>query len=185
MTQTSTPTLSDFGTFEGFNFRDQSAIERTLTAEEVINWDHDAEGEAEFWSAGDAPLVRGIFPGNITGRDLLALGELLELMDGDRGQDLLRIQFAVRILGHGLDSLTAQEMDDVQPMIFYGETAMDARKEAAYELFETFWPELYKAWNEDSAGILHFDWNDFIDSPIWATHEVRDGEQTILMVTPN
>lgn len=185
MTHTSTPDLSDFGTFEGFNFRDQSAIDHTLTAEEVVTWDHDAAGEAEFWPAGDAPLLSRIFGGNVTGRDLVALGELLEQMDGDRGQDLLRIQFAVQVLGHGLDTLTAQEMDDVQPMIFYGTTAMDARKEAAFELFETFWPELYKAWNEDSAGVLRFDWDDFIDSPIWTTHEVRDGEQTILMVTPN
>ena len=89
------------------------------------------------------------------------------------------------VLTVGPVGLTAQEMDDVHPMIFYGATAMDARKEAAFELFETFWPELYKAWNEDSAGVLRFDWDDFIDSPIRATHEVRDGEQTILMVAPN
>ena len=38
----------DLGTFEGFNFRDQSAIERELTAEEVVNWNHDGDGEAEF-----------------------------------------------------------------------------------------------------------------------------------------
>ena len=81
-------------------------------------------------------------------------------MDGDRGQDLLRIHLRWQVLGHDLDTLTAQEMDDVHPMIFYGATAMDARKEAAFELFETFWPELYKAWNEDSAGVLRFDWDD-------------------------
>ena len=185
MTQTTTPDLSDFGTFEGFNFRDQSAIEQVQTPNEVVQWDHDAQGEAEFWPSGDAPLIRGIFPRNVTGSDLVALGELLEQMGGDRCQDLLRIQFAVQVLGHGRDTLTAQEMDDVQPMIFYGQTAMDARKEAAYELFETFWPELYKAWNQDSVGILHFDWNEFLDSPFWATHEVRDGKQTILMVAPN
>ena len=35
MTQSITATLPDLGTFEGFNFRDQCAIERTLTADEV------------------------------------------------------------------------------------------------------------------------------------------------------
>jgi hypothetical protein len=185
MTTTSTPNLSDFGTFEGFNFRDQSAIEQTLTAEEVVDWDHDAAGEAEFWPAGDAPLVRGIFPGNVTGPDLLTLGELLDQMDGDREQDLMRVQFALQVLGHRLDSLTSQEMEDVQPMFFYGDTTIDARKEAAFELFETFWPELYKAWNEDHAGILKFDWDDFIDSPLWTVHGVDLGGRIVLMVNPN
>ena len=36
----------DFGQFEGFNFRSQSAIERALTAQDVVGWDHDREGEA-------------------------------------------------------------------------------------------------------------------------------------------
>jgi len=51
----------DFGTFEGFNFRDQSAIERNLTAEEVTNRNHDGEGEAEFWASGDHVGVSKVF----------------------------------------------------------------------------------------------------------------------------
>jgi hypothetical protein len=37
----------DLGTFEGFNFRSQSVIERVLTAGEVVEWNHDRDGEAE------------------------------------------------------------------------------------------------------------------------------------------
>ena len=37
----------DLGTFEGFNFRDQAALDRNLTADEVLDWDHDGAGELE------------------------------------------------------------------------------------------------------------------------------------------
>ena len=51
----------DLGTFEGFNFRLSGAIDRVLTAEEVVNWEHDAHGEAEFWPSGDHPGVALLF----------------------------------------------------------------------------------------------------------------------------
>ena len=185
MTQFITATLPDLGTFEGFNFRDQCAIERILTTDDVVNWDHDADGEAEFWPSGEDPLVKGIFDGNVTASDLTALAELLTGLDGDRTQDLLRIQFAIRVQGGDLAGLTVQELEDQQPMFFYGDTMTDARKEAAFELFETFWPDLFKAWNEDSAGILDFDWYTFVDSPLWTIHEVKLGDKAILMVASN
>jgi len=185
MTQTLMATCPDLGTFEGFNFRDQCAIERILTADEVINWDHDADGEAEFWPSGEDPLVKGIFDRNVTASDLTQLAELLQNLDGDRTQDLLRIQFATQMQGYDFASLTIQELDDRPPMFFYGDTLTDARKEAAYELFETFWPDLFKAWNEDHAGILDFDWYSFVDSPLWTIHEVKVGDKAILMVAPN
>lgn len=134
MTQTTTTTLPDLGTLEGFNFRDQSAIERVLTAEDVINWDHDSEGEAEFWPSGEDTLVKGVFSGNVTGTELTTLAELLEQLDDDRTQSLLRIQFAINVLGNSLEDLTVRTLEDVQPMIFYGTTVSDARKEAAFVL---------------------------------------------------
>ncbi len=185
MTQTTTITLPDLGTFEGFNFRDQSAIERVLTAEDVVNWDHDGDGEAEFWPSGEDPLVKGIFSGNVTASDLTALAELLTNLDGDRTEDLLRIQFAIRVQGYDFSRLTVQDLDDRPPMFFYGDTMIDARKEAAFELFETFWPDLFKAWNEDSAGILDFDWYSFVDSPLWTVHEVKLANKAVLMVAAN
>lgn len=44
MNTTSTELTYELGTFEGFNFRDQSAIERNVTAQEVVDWDHDRVG---------------------------------------------------------------------------------------------------------------------------------------------
>ena len=185
MTQSFTATLPDLGTFEGFNFRDPCAIERSLSADDVVNWDHDADGEAEFWASGEDPLVKSIFNNNVTGSDLTALAELLNNLDGDRTEDLLRIQFAIHAQGYDFSGLTVQELDDRRPMFFYGDTMSDARKEAAFELFETFWPDLYKAWNEDHAGILDFDWYSFVDSPLWTIHEVKLGNKAILMVASN
>ena len=185
MNITTTTTLADLGSFEGFNFRDQAAIMRTLTADDVVQWDHDKAGEAEFWPSGDDHLISGVFPGNVTGADLAALAELLEQLDGDRDENLLRIQFACQVQGEDFRTLTAARLDDVRPMIFYGDTFMDARKTAAFELFETFWPDLYKAWEGDSIGVLTFDWDSFIDSPIWATHEVDLGNHRVLMIISN
>ena len=185
MTETLTTILPDLGTFEGFNFREGCAIERILSADEVIHWDHDADGEGEFWPSGEDPLVKGLFDGNVTASDLKKLVELLTQLDGDRTEDLLRIQFAIRLQGYDFASLTLQDLDDRPPTFFYGDTMIEARKEAAFELFETFWPDLYEAWNEDSAGILDFDWYAFIDSPIWTIHEVKLNNRAILMVASN
>ena len=185
MTQSITATLPDLGTFEGFNFRDQCAIERTLTADEVVHWDHDADGEAEFWPSGEDPLVKGIFDGNVTASDLTVLAELLAGLDGERTHDLLRIQFAIRAQGLEFASLTVRELEDQQPMFFYGETMIDARKDAAFELFETFWPDLFKAWDEAATDFLRFEWDDLLDSSLWTTHETKLAGRAVLMVAPN
>ena len=110
MTQSITATLPDLGTFEGFNFRDQCAIERPLSAQDVIQWDHDADGEAEFWPSGEDPLVRGIFDRNVTAADLTALAELLAGLHGDCTNNLLRIQFAIRAKGLAFANLTVREL---------------------------------------------------------------------------
>ncbi len=48
----------DLGSFEGFNFRAQSALQGTLSAQDVIDRDHDAFDEAEFWPKGDHAEVQ-------------------------------------------------------------------------------------------------------------------------------
>jgi hypothetical protein len=39
---------------------------------------------------------------------------------------------------------------------------IDLDKEAAYELFETFWPEAYQQWEQNSVPGLSFDVEDFL-----------------------
>ena len=65
----------DFGSFEGFNYQFQFAINERLTADHIVNWDHDQKGEADFWPSGDSPGVSLVFKDtSVTAYDILALG---------------------------------------------------------------------------------------------------------------
>ena len=70
---------NDLGTFEGFSFRHQCAIFPNLSAQDVIDWDHDNQGEAEFWPSGDHSGVR-VTLGNkssVTATEIKILDELI------------------------------------------------------------------------------------------------------------
>jgi len=81
-------TSFDLGTFEGFSFRSQSAIPKNLDADGVLNWDHDRQGEAEFWPAGDNAGVALIFEhqSSVTGSELKELDRLLSELGDDRSR---------------------------------------------------------------------------------------------------
>ena len=188
-TTTTQPTQTldhDLGTFEGFNFRDQSAIERTLTGQEVVQWDHDAEGEAEFWPSGDHTGVATVFKGrtSITYSDLLALDRALTEIGGDNPEDFLRIRYAVNVHGLALADLTVNQLDDLNLYIFLGTSFYDVRREAAYELFEQYYPEAFAAWDTSHCDGLSFSPDDFLDSPCWSVEEVQFGNEVALLVVP-
>ncbi len=176
----------DLGTFEGFNFRHQSAIEKILTAEEMVNWDHDKDGEAEFWPSGDHDGVALIFRDrtSVTYSQVVALDTLLHDLGGDDTNTFLRIYHALQTSGTGLPDLTASEVEVSNSHIFIGDCFIDLRKEAAYELFELYWPEAYKAWESCNCDGLIFDVDRFLDSPMWSTDEIRLGDRVALLVTP-
>jgi hypothetical protein len=81
----------DLGTFEGFNFRDQSAMWPNRTAQEVVDWDHDKDGEAEFWPSGDNEAVLVVFKGqsSVAASKLMALDGLLHELGGDTDENFL------------------------------------------------------------------------------------------------
>lgn len=172
------------GSFEGFNFRDQSAIWGNRTAEEVVNWDHDLRGEAEFWPSGDREEVQLLFRGrnSVSGAELLALDRLLEELGGDTEENFLKIHFAVNIQGCDLCSLTAEAVEDEPLHIFSGGCFTDVRKDAAYELFELFYPEAYQAWEDSKCDGLIFDEDRFLDSPVFSVDEVKLGGKAVLLV---
>ena len=89
--------------FEGFNFRSQSAIDHLVSAEAVVNWDHDGQGEAEFWPAGDVPEVALIFNHRscVTATDLLDLDRVLVELGGDSRYNFLRIYSERRMIPSG------------------------------------------------------------------------------------
>jgi hypothetical protein len=177
----------DLGTFEGFNFRANGAIDRTLTAEEVVNWDHDAHGEAEFWPSGDHPAVACLFSrrSSVTGQELVGLDCLLEELGGDSTYNFLRVYYAVQTLGYDLDGLTGEQVEDQPLHIFEGNSFLDLRKQAAFELFELYYPDEYRVWEKSLCDGLIFDEARFLDSPAWSVEEVHLGDTKALLVASN
>ena len=174
--------IPDLGTFEGFNCRDHCTIERTLTARNIVDWEQDRDGEAMFWPSDNNPLLKGIFPENVNGGDLAILAGLLEQLDGDQTENLLRIQFACRVQDERLWQLTADLLNDRRPMIFYDDTIDGARSAAALKLFELYSPTLYKVWSEDRAGYLTFAKDSFLYSLHLDSREVTMETRKVLML---
>lgn len=176
----------DLGEFEGFNFRDQAAIDRNLTADEVIDWDHDEAGEAEFWPAGDHAGVAAVFSrkSSITGSELQALDDLLTDLGNDDTATFLRIRYAIEDRGLDIHDLTADAVDDLTCYIFRGTNFGDLYREAGYELFETYYPELYAMWEKTPCDGLHFDPHDFLESPCFTLSEMTVGGEKWLLVCP-
>jgi hypothetical protein len=174
----------DFGTFEGFNFRSQSAIDRVLTASEVVAWDHDRLGEAEFWPAGDRPELSLVFRGatSVTGRELRELNRLLVELGGDDTENFLRIFYLLHTCGSTLEDLHREQVEDQCLHLFFGENFTDLRQQTAYELFELYYPEAYEAWEKHPCDGLIFDTDRFLDSPSWSIEEIELGERRALIV---
>jgi hypothetical protein len=175
----------DLGTFEGFNFRQSSAIDRVLTGDEVVNWDHDANGEAEFWPSGDNAGVSMVFKDRsaVTGQELLDLDKVLQELGDDSTLNFLRIHHAVNIHGTYLNQLTGEQVENQNIHVFMGTSFLDLRREAAYELFELYYPEAYAMWEATPCDGLIFDTDVFLDSPSWSVQEVEfsDGQKALVM----
>jgi hypothetical protein len=180
-------TVTNLGFFEGFNFREQSAIERTLSAEEVIQWNHDARGEAEFWPSGSHPGVSLLFSNRraVHASELVALHRILKKLGDDSILNFLRLHFVVNVLGMALNQVNAETLADPIAMTLHGSSLFDLRKEAAYELFETYFPALHKAWDDCPMDGLRFDTDDFLDSPMWNVEEVElcDGSKGLIVAS--
>ena len=175
----------EMGTFEGFNFHTQSAIPRLLTANEVVSWDHDREGEAEFWPSGDKPEVSLLFNREeVTASELRDLDRVLKECGDDSSESYLRIHYLVNTVGFKLSKLTREELEDEFIHIFFGENFTDLRQEAAYELFELYYPQEYRAWEKSTCDGLIFDTDRFLDSPTFSVEEVKLGDKKALLIAP-
>ena len=175
----------DLGTFEGFNFRNQEALDHLATADEVIGWDHDTKGEAEFWPSGDNAGVCLVFgsQSSVTGPELIALDELLETLGHDSEEAYLQIYHALRYHGATICDLTTEQVEDTFTYIVTGDSFIDLRNDAAYDLFETYYPEAYQAWEKSLCDGLIFDVDRFLDSPSWSVEEVTIGRHKALIIS--
>lgn len=169
---------NDLGHFEGFSFTRQCAIETILTANEVL--DYSEKEEAEFWPAGDNDLVRALLDSKTTtSSQLIALDALITSLGEDR------LIPAIVLIGDGyrISDITEDLLDERSFHHFEADNFLDARKEAAYQLFELYWPEAYKAWETGAhPDGLYFDADRFLDSPQCSTTEIKLGERRIVLV---
>jgi hypothetical protein len=177
----------DLGTFEGFNFRNQAALDRNLTADEILDWDHDGAGEAEFWPAGDHPGVASVFDRKsaVAGSELEALDDLLRQLGQDDTETFLRIRYAVHDRGLDLAGLTAAEVEDAPLYLYRGTNFSDLYREAGYDLFEAYYPDLYALWEKTPCDGLHFDPVAFLESPGFTLAEVTLSGEKWLLVHPD
>ena len=176
----------DLGEFEGFNFRNQAAIYPNLTAREVFDWDHDGEGEAEFWPAGDHPGVAALFSQKsaVSASELKALDDLLCQLGSDDTATFLRIRYAVQDRGLDIHNVSAGEVEDAPCYTYHGSNFTDLYREAGYDLFEAYYPELYTLWEQTPCDGLHFDPVAFLESPSFSLTEITVGGEKWLMVHP-
>lgn len=167
---------NDLGTLLGFSFTSQCAIERTVTAEEILTYPE----EAEFWPSGDNALVAALLDWKTTKpSELLALDALMTQV----GEHPLIAAIALIRDGYRISEITEDLLDERSVHVFKADTFMSARKNAAYELFELYWPEAYKTWEAGShPDGLHFDVEAFLDSPQCSVTEVELGPRCIVLV---
>lgn len=157
------PDEYDIGKFEGFNFREQSAIENILTAQEVLDWDHDGDGEAEFWPHGDNPFTSYLLPGDsCTSAEIREVIRIFDELDG-RLDELAKAIY-LRDCGSSLEDITSEAINDACLYVFGPGWFHDLIKDAAFELFELFWPAAYECLQKHSVPGLRFDYDDFIES---------------------
>ena len=105
-------------------------------------------------------------------------------MGGDSDENFLQIYFALSHGGISVERLDADRIADESLHIFIGKWFHELRFEAAYELFELYYPEAYRVYDESTCDGLVFDTDRFLDSPSFSVDEVKLGDRAVLLVSP-
>ena len=153
---------ADLGYFEGFNFRDQCAIEKILTAEDVVNWDHDEDGEAEFWPEGSNVFVQALTDENCTGSNLREIDRIFLELDEEEHL-LVKAVYLYQCESVALTDITRDRVEDVRPFVYGPGYFSDLKKEAAWDLFENLYPEACEFTQKHHTPGLSFDEENFLN----------------------
>jgi hypothetical protein len=174
------------GVVEGCEDAERKAFFREMDLSEGRQWDPEGQEDDEFSSVRDMRALRVLFQGRhaLDAKGMEAAIQLVEAFDGDDLDSILRLHVLVNIQGMDLDAVTVAAMGDLPLSTFRGENFHDLRREAAFELFQLYWPDLYSILEKTPMDGLRFDVDAFLDSPSWVTEEVQLGSECVLLVMP-
>ncbi len=173
------------GVVAGCEDAERKAFFREMDLSEGRQWDpEDQEGEDELSSVRDMRAMRVLFQGRhaLDAKGMETAIQLVQAFDGDDLDSILRLHVLVNIQGMDLEAVTVAAMGDLPLSTFRGENFHDVRREAAFELFQLYWPDLYAIWEKTPMDGLRFDVDAFLDSPSWVTEEVQLGSECVLLV---
>ncbi len=174
----------DLGTFEVGHFGEQSAMGRTLSAMEVVAWNHGADGEAEFWPSGDHAGVSILCADRsaVTGSDLLALDRALDALGGDDLDNFLRIHCAVNVHGMALDDITPERLDALCIRILRGTNFPDLWRAASQDIFDAYYAGDYRPAEETDYTQGTIALEDILEWECWHVEELRFGGDYVLLI---
>jgi len=118
----------------------------------------------------------------VTGAELIKLDQLLVELGGDSTEFFLRTHYLVNLCGADLMGLSAVMVEDVLIHLYCGDSFLDLRRAAAYELFELYYPEEYAVWQKSYCDGLNFDTDRFLDSACWTVEEIQFGDKKHLII---
>ena len=174
---------NDLGSFEGFNFHTQSAIYPNNTAQEVINWNHDIKGEAEFWPDGEHTGVSLVFKDQtaVSANEIIILDKLISVL-GDDTENYLKITYLLE-QGEHLNKISKELIEDLPIHIYTGDSFTELIKQAAFELFELYFEEEYRVWEGTQCPGLTFNHERFLSGPEFSTSEYTWANEKYLIVS--
>lgn len=178
--------LYDFGNFDGRHWPYEcQKLENVLPAQELVDWDALANGEAEFWPAGDNRELTLVIGDDkpVGGEDLLALSALLEQLGGDSVENYLRIHQAMEETGFGLVHLTAPMVEACLVHVFVGEELDEVRRMAVEAVMKRYQPTAWIGdWKEDmpfGRVLLRFQ-----ESSAWTYREHVSRKSVAVLIAP-
>ena len=183
---------SNLGLFNGYDFRSQSKMDRLFSANEVINWDHHKDGDAQFRPSGDHKGVFEVFKRKdwyyepdlhkdyFENWEIQHLDELIDAY-GDEPGTFAKIIWHLEKGCRFLD-VTISEIKEANLYVYRGENFLTLMKKAADEIFKILYPEDYKLSLNSCCRWLTFDHYRFLSGPIFSTMEITIGNENFLVV---
>lgn len=84
-----------------------------------------------------------------------------------------------------MECLNSETVQDCDCLIYTGMNSVEIRSQAAYDIFETYYPEEHEVWDKSLCDGLMFDPERLLDSPALSVAEIRIDNQVALLISWN